>query len=301
MQLWAELVNDTSYLFDNILPFYQKTVHFTSPDTAFRVPNASALYNGNAFDVTGGPLEVSYAHYAMPFSSWMKMGMDAIGMDETTDFNSGSLMGYQYCSSTIRPSDQTRSSSHSAFFDRPAEQLPRVINYPYTLAKNIIFDPSRTAKGVVVRTDDNTYPLFAMREIIISAGVFQTPQLLMVSGIGPAETLAQFGVDIVSDLQGVGQNMWDHVYFGPTYRVKVPTFTGLVTNMSYFVLQMEEYRKYHRGILTNPVSDFLAWEKVPRRLRSAFSSQTRAELALFPGDWPEIEVGLEVFRFLIHL
>lgn len=288
MQIWAQFVNDSSYLYDNVLPFYQKTVHFTPPNLAYREPNATALYNESAFDADGGPLEVSYANYAMPFSSWVKLGMEAIGIKETADFNSGSLMGSQYCASTIRASDQTRSSSHSAFFDGPA-QYPRLVVYPYTMAKKIIFDSLNSARGVVVQTGENSYSIFARKEVIVSAGAIQSPQLLMVSGIGPAETLAEFGIDIVSDLPGVGQNMWDHVYFGPTFRVNVLTFTKVITNMSYLLSQVAEYNRYRRGPLTNPVSDFLAWEKIPRHLRAGFSSQTKADLARFPNDWPELE------------
>lgn len=290
MQRWAELVNDSSYLFDNVLPFYKRSVHFTPPNTLVRLPNATVRYAADAFDPRGGPLEVSYPNYAMPFASWMKLGMEAIGINETQDFNTGSLLGFQYCTSTIRPKDQTRSSSHSAFLDGP-RRLPHLTVYRHTLAKKILFDYQKRAKGVQVSTVNLTYSLGATREVIISAGAFQSPQLLMVSGVGPAETLAEYSIDVVSDLPGVGQNLQDHVYFGPSYRVGVLGFTRVMTDLLYFLSQCVEYLTYHRGALTSPVVDFLAWEKVPRYLRSGFSAQTEADLAQFPSDWPEVEVG----------
>lgn len=290
MQSWAELVNDSSYLFDNVLPFYQRTVHFTPPNTAVRAPNATAQYNESAFQSgNNGNLQVSYTNYAMPFSSWMKQGMKAIGINETTDFNSGSLMGSQYCTSTIRPTDQTRSSSHAAFFNE-LSQNPRLVVYQHTLVKRILFDGNST-KGVRITTGDFSSTLRANSEVIVSAGAFQSPQLLMVSGIGPAETLAEHGIEVVSDLPGVGQNMWDHVYFGPTYRVRVPTLARIARDLVYLISQFVEYLHYQRGPVASPVTDFLAWEKIPRHLRSRFSSQTKAELSRFPSDWPEVEVG----------
>ncbi|EAW14954.1 uncharacterized protein ACLA_003670 [Aspergillus clavatus NRRL 1] len=64
-----------------------------------------------------GPVQVSYPNYAMAFSTWMKLGMNAIGIPDTKDFNSGSLMGTQYCSSTIQPINETRSSSDAFLSD----------------------------------------------------------------------------------------------------------------------------------------------------------------------------------------
>lgn len=110
MQQWADTVNDTSYAFDQLLPYYKKSVEFTPPNKDTRFDNATADFNHDAFDDHGGPLHVSYPNYAMPFSTWVKRGMEAIGIKETKDFNTGSLMGAQYCSSTIRPSDETRDS-----------------------------------------------------------------------------------------------------------------------------------------------------------------------------------------------
>jgi choline dehydrogenase len=65
------------------------------------------------------------------------------------------------------------------------------------------------------------YTLAANREVILSAGAFQSPQLLMVSGVGPASTLESFSIPVIEDRPGVGQNMWDHVESGPVYPVDV--------------------------------------------------------------------------------
>jgi hypothetical protein len=96
MDEWATVVDDDSYKFDQVLPLYKKSVEFTPPNTQYRAANASAAYDPSAYDSNGGPLQVSYANFAMPFSSWMNLGMQAIGINKTQDFNLGSLMGAQY-------------------------------------------------------------------------------------------------------------------------------------------------------------------------------------------------------------
>ncbi|KAI9372378.1 hypothetical protein BJX61DRAFT_507677 [Aspergillus egyptiacus] len=286
MEMWAEAVNDSSYSFDSVLPFYQRSVDFTRPDTVKRADSASALYNAVAFDPAGGPLQVSYSNYAMPFSSWMELGMQAIGIPKAVDFNSGEVRGYQYCSSTIRPSDQTRSSSESSFLER---DVPNLSVYTHTLAKRILFDGDNNAIGVEVSMAGIKRTLRASREVVVSAGVFQSPQLLMVSGIGPRDHLQEHNITVVSDLPGVGQNMLDHPFFGPSYRVNVETLTRVATHPFYLVSQLVQWATSHDGILANPVADFLAWEKIPDDLRAGFSQATLLNLSQFPADWPEAE------------
>lgn len=289
MQLWAHLVNDSSYEFDEVFPLFKRTVQFTPPDDKARGPKAAAEYDPDAFDRTGGPLQVSFARYAQPFSAWMARGMEAIGISSTRSFNSGSLFGSQYCTSTIRPKDETRSSSEAAFF-KSGLWLRGLLVYRTTLAKKILFDSDKRATGVEATYSDQPFVLTANQEVILAAGAFQSPQLLMVSGVGPSDVLAQNGISVVVDLPGVGQNMMDHIFFGPTYRVSVETLTKLATDHLYLLTQVSRYEVLHAGPLTNPVADFMAFEKIPARGRKGFSPTTESDLSWFPTDWPEAEV-----------
>lgn len=288
MKRWADLVDDPSYLFENTLPYFKKTVSFTPP-TGYRFGNATARYNEFAFDATGRPLQVSYPKYAMPFSTWVKQGFQEIGIHEAQDFNSGSLMGHQFSAMTIQPTDEARSSSESAFL-RGSLGFETLSIYQTTLAKQILFDDQKRAIGVVAQ-QNNIFNLMAKREVIISAGAFQSPQLLMVSGIGAAEILRQYGINVVANLRGVGQNMWDHVFFGPSYRVAVDTFTLLSTSAWYYAYQLAAWTTISNGVLTNPSTDYIAFEKLPPDYRSGLSSQNQQDLTWFPDDWPEVEVS----------
>ncbi|KAK4507783.1 hypothetical protein PRZ48_001518 [Zasmidium cellare] len=289
LQQWADAVGDQSYTFDNFLPYFKRSIQFTPPGP-LRATNASAEYNVAAFDAEAGPLRVSYANYAGPFSSWIEGSLNEIGISTTQDFNSGSLFGAQYCSSTINPSNQKRDSSQTSFLDA-ASSRNNLHVFTLTRAKKINFDSSKKASGVeVVTIGLLPFTITANKEVIVSAGAFQSPQLLMVSGIGPAATLQQYDIPVLKDLPGVGQNMWDHIFFGPTYRVKLNTFAKLANDLLYTLAQFAfDYTIGKKGPLTNPICDFLAWEKVPKTLRGFFTSSTESDLAQFSNDWPELE------------
>ncbi|RHZ46918.1 GMC family oxidoreductase [Aspergillus thermomutatus] len=247
MQLWAQVVNDSSYQFEHALPYFQQSVNFTAPNAAVRLANATADYDAAAFDLrNGGPVQVSYPNYAMPFSTWMKLGVNAMGIEETKDFNSGTLMGSQYCSSTIQPLNQTRSSS-DAFLS--IDPLPLTV-YDNTVAQKVVLDANKRATGVEI---SGNITLRARREVILSAGAIQSPQLLMLSGIGPEETLRSHAIYVLVDLPG---------------NLREPN-----------------------GPLGSPIADFLAWEKIPATHRKSFDKEIEDDLSRFPSDWPEAEAS----------
>ncbi|CZR63977.1 related to choline dehydrogenase [Phialocephala subalpina] len=289
LQDWADAVDDQSYTFDNFLPYYKKSPQFTPPGPK-RTVNATVSYNAGAFSSTGGPLQVSYPNTAQSFSSYMQGALNEIGIPTVQDFNSGSLMGCQYCSVTIKPKDESRDSSQTSFLNEAASAgLTNLKVFTLTMAKKINFDANKKAISVVVESNLISYTLGVNKEVIVSAGAFQSPQLLMVSGVGPAAQVSALGVPLVQDLPGVGQNMQDHIFFGPAYKVDLTTFTKLANDPVYLLAMFAQYTTTQTGPLTNPVADFLGWEKVPDSLRSSLGAQALADLAKLPGDWPEIE------------
>ena len=95
------------------------------------------------------------------------------------------------------------------------------------MAKRILFDSGKTAIGVVVANKGReSYMIRVYKEFIVSAGAFQSLQLLMVSGIGPESHLREFDIEVVADRLGVWQNLQDYVFFGPGYLVCIDTFTN---------------------------------------------------------------------------
>ncbi|KAJ3533411.1 hypothetical protein NM208_g8004 [Fusarium decemcellulare] len=232
-QKWATQVGDDGYTWDSLLPYFEKSVEFTPPSSS-RFPNASAEFNEAAFSSSGGPLSVSYANYAQPFSTYLEPSLHELGIGPVQDFNSGKLMGAQFCSSTIDPETQKRESSQTSFLEQASGRQNLKV-YQLALAKKIIFDKNKRATGVKVQgvTGITQFTLNARNEVIVSAGAFQSPQLLMVSGVGPRNELEKFDIPIIAERPGVGQGMQDHVFFGPTWRVNVQTLTRLANDPVY--------------------------------------------------------------------
>jgi choline dehydrogenase len=159
--------------------------------------------------------------------------MNAIGIATTTDFNSGSLLGAQWTAQTISPAHELRDSSESSFLTA-ALGRPNLHVFNNTLAKQILFSGT-TATGVSVQAGGVITQLSVNKEVIVSAGAFQSPQLLMVSGIGPKATLQKYNITVIANRPGVGQGMQDHLFFGPSYRVNVETHTRFATVSSHTI------------------------------------------------------------------
>lgn len=108
----------------------------------------------------------------------------------------------------------------------------------------------------------------------------------MVSGIGPASTLSAVQVPLCADRPGVGQNLWDNIFSGPTYPVNVVTHNSL-SNPKTIGAATGEYNSQRTGILTNAGGDFLAFEKLPK---GSLSAATRDALdETYGHDWPDVE------------
>ncbi|EED13644.1 choline dehydrogenase, putative [Talaromyces stipitatus ATCC 10500] len=286
-QTWADLVGDDSYTLDNLLPYFEKSICFTPPNMELRFSNSTPLYNISVMGNCTGPLSLSYSNYAFSFASWSIEGLQAMGIPQIDGFQSGELLGSSYVVSTIDAKTMTRDSSETSFLQR-ALKYPNYTVYTLTMAKRILFGPDKKATGVVVDTQGDTYVLTAAKEVIVSAGVFGSPQLLMVSGVGPAVTLKELGIPVVADLPGVGQNMQDHVYFGPSYKVLGQT-TSALGNPELFTDASVKFQENASGMLTNPSNDVLGWEKLPEPIRSTLSADARHALEQYPTDWPEVE------------
>lgn len=261
----------------------------TPPNLAKRPANVSSPYDASVFISPGGPVQVGYTNYVSAFATWFEKGMQGIGINRTTGFNSGSLLGYHYTQSTIRNSDSTRSSSTQYIYQAVNQSMTNLKVYTQTLAKRIVFDSSAKATGVMVSSLGVSYTIHASKEVIVSAGAFQSPQLLMVSGVGPKATLNQFNIPVVSDLPGVGQNMWDHIFFGPSYQVNVDTLSRVIHDPVVLTAALVNYATNGTGPLSSNVAEFLGWEKLPQKYRQTWSASTQAAMAQFPDDWPEVE------------
>lgn len=215
--------------------------------------------------------------------------MASLGLSFISDFVNGKIIGMQYNMLTLDPTQEIRATSETGYMRIALNTGLPVAYYKSTMVKRITF-ANGAANGVIVQTGPKTWSLSAKKEVIVSAGAFQSPQILMASGIGPQDTLAQYGIDCVSHLPGVGQNMWDHILYGPSYTVNnLITHSSLITNPQYAAEQYQNYVTSQTGPIGNTGGDFFAFEKLPQPDRSALSPDSTNKLGQFPEDWPELE------------
>ncbi|ORY64306.1 uncharacterized protein BCR38DRAFT_458027 [Pseudomassariella vexata] len=292
LDAWAEAVGDDSYTFDSMLPYFKKSYTFTPPNNETRLANATTLYQHSDFaaEGEGGPIQVTYPNWTPVWSTWAVKGLEALGIVATSEYNEGVLNGWHYAQTTMHPDSQVRFTSADFIYKaRDEEELSdRLTVYLQTRANKIVFDENKKATAVeVAGLDLLTYKINATKEVIVSAGALHSPQLLMLSGVGPADQLSQFGIDVIADRPGVGQNLTDHVLFGPTYEVTFDTLDAVLGNPLILAESVAEYAATQTGPLTNQVADLLAWERLPASTN--LSQSTWDALAKYPEDWPQIE------------
>jgi choline dehydrogenase len=188
---WAQL-GATGWSYDDVLPAFT-----TSEDNE---------RGADEFHGAGGPLAVSDARSVHPLlSAWVNAAEQA-GHPATPDFNGAVQEGVGVYQVTQR--NGLRCSSARAFL-QPVLGRPNLTLVHSTLALRIVFDHGR-AVGVEVDHDGETRTIHVNGELILSAGAYQSPHLLLLSGVGPGAELADFGIDPVLDLPGVGRDLQDH-------------------------------------------------------------------------------------------
>lgn len=287
---WAKDVGDGSYTFDNLLPYFHRSTNRTLPNNETLRENVTIYNDPRSYSEEpchAQPLHVSWPSFINPFATWAMKAFGAVGLGSSNGFDFGTLDGADYTLTTTTPDKQRRESSQSSFLEYAMRETDIVV-YTNTMARQILFD-GNTANGVAVTTGSRNYTLTAKKEIILSAGVFQSPQLLMVSGVGPKDTLQQYNIPVVKDLPGVGQSMMDHIYFTIAHQVSVVTASRLGYDPEFFAAAVESYRANGTGALTT-AANAIAFERLSDHAPELLQNSTIAALnAEFPSDWPDAE------------
>ncbi len=194
---WAQK-GARGWSYADVLPYFRRCETWQNGDNTWR---------GGS-----GPLGTEFARTKDPlYEAWLAAAK-ANGYPLTNDYNGGQQEGFGRGQFTIR--DGWRSSSANAFL-KPARGRKNLSVVTNAQTTRVIIDGTR-AKGVEYIKAGATVRAEAAREVILAAGAFNTPQLLMLSGIGPAEHLRNFGIDVAANLP-VGHNLQDHLGTYMTY------------------------------------------------------------------------------------
>ncbi|HXY80388.1 MAG TPA: GMC family oxidoreductase N-terminal domain-containing protein [Gaiellaceae bacterium] len=196
--------------YDEVLPYYKRSEDNERGEDA---------YHG-----VGGPLAVSDSRAMSPLIETMIEASILAGLEHNTDFNGAVQEGVGRFQLTQR--DGRRCSTATAFL-HPAASRPNLHVITDAMALRILFDGTR-AVGVEIAHGGGVEEIRAEREVILSSGAYQSPVLLMISGIGPAEDLAAYGIEVRENLP-VGHDLQDHLMAQLNYETDEPSLFGTFT------------------------------------------------------------------------
>ncbi|MGC2526006.1 MAG: choline dehydrogenase [Stellaceae bacterium] len=200
---WAEGGLD-SWSYAHVLPYFRRQESWEE---------GAGPYRGG-----DGPLTVRRSRYADPLiDAYLAAGLTA-GYPSTADYNGEQQEGFGRSQMTIR--DGRRCSAAVAYL-RPAMARPNLEILVQALATRILFEGGR-AVGVEYVKAGERHTAWAEREVILAGGVVNSPQLLMLSGIGDPDMLGAHGIAVTAPLPGVGRNLQDHISAPVTYARKEP-------------------------------------------------------------------------------
>ncbi len=256
---WRQLGN-TGWSFEDVLPYFRRSEHQTR--------------GANAFHGSGGPLCVSDVA-PHPICEAFISATTELGFSRNDDFNGASQDGVGYHQTTTR---NGKRCSTAVGYLRPAMQRPNLRVVTGALTEKVLFEVRR-AVGVLFRRGGQVCTARAAREVILCGGAVNSPQLLMLSGIGPQEHLAKFDVPVVHHVPGVGKSLQDHYSAPIKLRCKLPiTVNDVMLSNARKLKAGLEYYMFHRGPLSMISSP------------AALFARTRPELAS-----PDVKISISPF------
>ncbi|GAA5847460.1 hypothetical protein JCM5353_005428 [Sporobolomyces roseus] len=218
---WATLANDTenNWSWDKLYPNLKKSENWTPP-TDSHIEQASMVLDESLHGLEG-PIHYSYPGYFYESQYEWIPTLANMGVG-TRDPAGGEGFGSFIATSAINPTNWTRSYAKTGYLDPINYRTNLVVLTGYQATK-IVFDGT-TATGVefAATASDTKYTVSASQEVILSAGVIGSPQLLQVSGVGPSDLLTPLGIPVVYDLPGVGWHLTDHLSGSITLNTTFP-------------------------------------------------------------------------------
>ncbi|TDF82089.1 GMC family oxidoreductase [Pseudomonas sp. H9] len=241
---WAAMGN-TGWSYDEVLPYFIKS------EQNQRLNDA---YHGQT-----GPLSVAEVSCPSALNAAFIQAAEINGIQRTQDYNGASQEGAFMYQVTQRNGE--RCSAAKAFLT-PHLHRPNLKVLTGATVERVLVEASRTT-GVQLRLGGKRVVLNVLHEVVLCAGAFGSPQVLMLSGIGPREELHKHGIAITHELPGVGENLQDHIDYVFTYRSpdKSNTF-GCSPTFSWKMLKaMAQWKRERKGLVTSPFAESGAFFK----------------------------------------
>jgi choline dehydrogenase len=235
--------------YDDVLPYFRK---------AENQQRGADKYHGS-----GGPLPVSDLGHPDPLSAAFIAAAAETGLPINPDFNGATQEGAGFFQTTTRGG---RRASTAVAYLRPAKSRSNLRVETAALAQRILFE-GRRARAVEYRQNGALRTASARKEILVSGGAYNSPQLLQLSGVGPAELLKQHGIEIVLDAPGVGSDLQDHLQVRLVTRCSQPvTLNDILNHPVRRVMAGARYAAFRKGPLTIAAGTSGAFFKTDPRL-----------------------------------
>ncbi|KAF8645721.1 hypothetical protein AX16_007589 [Volvariella volvacea WC 439] len=264
---WAEYTGDDGWTWEAMEPYFQKNERFVPPadnhDTTGQFLPEAHGFNGT--------LLVSLPGYPTPIDDLVLSATEQTEFFYNEDMNKGDQLGIGWTYSSI--GDSKRSSSATAYLSdlvvaRPnldilvnAQVLrlkqsasPRISGNGTPVLDKVVFSKSRGAPE---------YYAYARKEIILSAGSVGTPQILLLSGVGPAEELDAVGIPTFANVSDVGKNLQDHALLPNQFLVNASNTWEAYRDASIMQTDYDVYIATGQGPLVNTICNHIGWFRVP--------------------------------------
>ncbi|XP_025405162.1 glucose dehydrogenase [FAD, quinone]-like [Sipha flava] len=232
---WADLGN-VGWNSDEVLKYFLKS------------EDANITLQDHGFHQKGGLLSVTEAQYKSKLAKAFVQSGYELGYP-VRDLNGNSQIGFNFHQLTMK--NGLRHSTNVAFL-QPIRKRKNLFVKKNCHVTKILFDETKLkAIGVEYYKGKNKYRVFARKEVIVSAGAINSPQLLMLSGIGPKDHLTSKGINVIQDLP-VGRNLMDHVALGGLTYIVNDTSSITTNRILENPFNLHEYMMYHKGPIAIP-------------------------------------------------
>ncbi|KAE8314359.1 hypothetical protein BDV41DRAFT_534162 [Aspergillus transmontanensis] len=247
---WEELGN-AGWGWDGLLPYLQRSETFHPPDVTHQKQYHS--YYQEEIHGTTGPLHTAHIQNYGPVHQLWHATLNAVGVDTSPDSLAGSNTGAWNMICTVDPTSQTRSYSANAYYQPIAARSNLVLLTEAMVTKVLIEKDGHSdrwvATGVDILCDSEQKEVYAAREVILSAGSVQSPQLLELSGVGNAEVLRSAGIPVKIENPNVGENLQEHMMTATIFEIspEIPTRDEVLQDSALQEAASREYEASKSG------------------------------------------------------
>ena len=240
---WRQLGN-AGWSYDDVLPYFRKS--------------EDQERGGDDYHGAGGPIAVSGVRIHRKLCDVFIDAAEEVGIPRNDDFNGADQEGAGYFQQTCR---RGRRCSTAVGYLNPVKNRPNLKIVTHALVQRVLFDGKRAA-GVAWAVKGQSSEARSSGEVILSAGSIGSPQILMLSGVGPGQHLKDTGIEPIRDMAGVGENLQDHLQIRSIYKTREPiTLNDEVNNPIRKMLMGIEYILFRTGPLTIAASQVCVFTK----------------------------------------